>query len=270
MKLEKPIAFIDIESTGVDPVKDRIIEFGAAILLLDGTRTEWVQRFNPGIPISPEAAAVHGITDAEVADEPAFSVWAKRIFGAIKGKDLAGYNLRRFDLPILDEELRRCGGKLDLEGVRVIDCFGIYTKKNPRRLEDFIREHCDHEHVGAHGALADANGTAEGFLGVLRKYPDLAEMSIDDLAAYSQTNEQRFADIAGKLYYDAENDACYAFGKHKDRKVKEEPSYAHWMLSKDFPGSTCEVLEAVLGKIEAAQGLGDHAEDAAIASGWRG
>lgn len=267
MNLEKPIAFIDIESTGADPVKDRIIEFGAVVLMPDGTRREWAQRFNPGIPISPEAAEVHGITDADVADCPPFSEHAVRIVLAIRNKDLGGYNLRRFDLPILDEELRRSGHRLELDGVRVIDCFGIFSKKEPRKLEDAVRRYCGREHEGAHGALADAGATLDVLLGQLEAHSDLAQMKADELATFSQISEQRSADVAGKLYIDSDGDACYAFGKHKDRKVKDEPGYAEWMLTKDFPGSTREALEMELEKISAAQGFG---EDPAVASGWRG
>lgn len=248
--LLRPIASIDIESTGVDPVKDRIIEFAAAVLNPDGSRSRWCQRFNPGVPIPAEATAIHGITDADVADLPPFADFARRIVRALSGKDIAGYNLRRFDLPILDEELRRAGLKLDLTGIEVIDCFGIFSKKEPRKLEDAVRRYCGREHVGAHGAGADADATLDVFAGQLEAYSDLGA-TVAEIAAFSRLSEKTEADIAGKLYRDPDGDVCYAFGKHKDAKVREFPGYAYWMLDREFPGSTREVLEAELARLEA-------------------
>jgi DNA polymerase-3 subunit epsilon len=249
--LTRPIAFIDVESTGVDVVNDRIVEFGASILRPDGSRTPWVQRFNPGIPIPAAATEVHGITDADVDTCPKFSDWATRLAAALAGKDLAGYNLRRMDLPMLDEEFRRCGMNLNLDGVRIIDCFGIFSKKEPRKLEDAVRRYCGREHDGAHGAGADAVATVDVFLGQMDAYPELGAMPLEEVAAYSLVGDVKYADIAAKLYFDADGDVCYAFGKYKDRKVIEEWGYAEWMLSRDFPGSTCDVLRAELDKLQA-------------------
>lgn len=250
MNLERPLCFIDIESTGSDPVKDRIVEFAAAILHPDGSRSEWSHRFNPGIPIPPAATEVHHITDADVAECPSFSDQARRIALALIGKDLGGYNLRRFDLPILDEELRRCGIKLDLERISIVDCFGIFSKKQPRKLEDAVRHYCGREHESAHGAIEDAAATLDVFLGQIAAHDDLACMAIEDLDAFSLVGDQKYADIAGKLYRDADGDLVYNFGKHKDEKVRNQPGFAHWMMTKDFPGSTLDVLEAEFERLE--------------------
>lgn len=250
MKLARPIAFLDVESTGVDPVKDRIIEIGVVVLSETGKGAEWVQRFNPGMPIPADSTEIHGITDADVADKPPFSDFAHKIARGFIGKDLAGYNLRRLDLPIIDEELRRCRLKLDLTGVHVIDSFGIFSKKEPRKLEDAVRRYCKREHEGAHGAASDASATLDVFLAQVEEYEDLRGMAIDKIAEFSRMGEQVYADIAGKLYFDKDGDVCYAFGKYKDAKVKDQPGYADWMISKDFPGSTCEVLKSVLSQME--------------------
>lgn len=247
MNLDRPLCFLDIESTGTDPVLDRIIELGVSIIKPGADeRVRWESRFNPGIPIPPAATAVHCITDIDVADCQPFSERAAHIHKALQGKDLAGYNLWRFDLPILDEELRRCGYKLDLRGVRVVDCFGIFSKKEPRKLEDAVRRYCGRDPLAAHSASADAEDTAEVLLGQLATYPDLDAMNMDDLAAFSWMSDQKPADLAGKLYRDAEGHLRYAFGKWKDQRVLDQQSYACWMLSKDFPGSTKEVLTAEL------------------------
>jgi DNA polymerase III subunit epsilon len=261
MILDRPIAFFDLESTGKDPVKDRIVEFGAAVLNTDWTLgTQWVQRFNPGFPIPAEATAVHGIADADVADCPPFSHWAPKIWSAFRGKDIGGYNVRRFDLPMLDEELRRCRLRLDLTGVRIVDVFGIYSQKRPRRLADAYREFCGKELEGAHGAAADGSAALEVFLGEMRAFPDLDAMNLEDIAAFSKADDREYVDLGRKLYRDADGDVCYAFGKHRDKKVRvieqeersrgERQTFTEWMFSplRSFPSSTLEALNAELDR----------------------
>jgi DNA polymerase III subunit epsilon len=246
VNIGRPIVWLDFETTGVDPVKDRIVECAFVALYPDGNRKEWFGRLNPGIPIPAEATVIHGITDADVADCPPFEAVAKKIVVGLAGKDLGGYNLRRLDLPILDEELRRRGLKLDLSGVRIIDCAGIFFKREPRALEDAVRKYCGREHTGAHGALADAQATLDVFMGQRAAYPDLAAQSLDEIATYSRLGDVEYADIAGKLYR-KDGQVYYAFGKHKDKRVLDEPGYGEWMLRSAFAGSTCDVLREVLG-----------------------
>lgn len=251
MTLDRPLAFIDIEATGLDIQADRILEL--AILIYDGSAitTNSCKRFNPGLPIPPESTAVHGITDMDVASEPPFSNEVGRaILKRLKGCDLAGYNLRRFDLPILDEELRRFNLKLDLSGVSVIDAFGVFSKKEPRSLSDAVRKYCGGEHVDAHGADADNRATLNVLLGQMKMYPDLDAMSLTDLATFSRVGDFELIDVAGKLYRDKDGDACYAFGKLRGTKVRDDTGYADWMLNRaNFPGSTNEALHVELDRI---------------------
>jgi DNA polymerase-3 subunit epsilon len=235
---------LDIESTGVDPCEDRIIELAFVVCYPDGTRKRACRRFNPGFPIPAEATAVHHITDEDVKDCPPFSDFAQKIWTALQGKDIGGYNLFRMDLPMLDEEFRRCDLKLDLTGVNVIDGFGIFQKKEPRDLAAAVRKYCGREHDGAHGAGADAEAHAEVIFGELEMYPDLAAMPIEEVAAFSRHGEVRYADLAGKLYYDAEGFIVYNFGKSKGVRVCDDPGFGRWMLGKNFPGSTQDVLRA--------------------------
>jgi DNA polymerase-3 subunit epsilon len=191
---------------------------------------------------------VHGITDADVEMAPPFSAFAARILAAMTGKDIGGFNLWRLDLPMLDEELRRCGLKLDLTGVRVIDCYGIYAKKEPRKLENAVRRYCGREHEGAHGAGADAEATLDVLVGQMVVHEDLAKLPIDELAVYSRMSEFRPADIAGKLYWDNEGRLRFGFGKNQDQLVCDNLDYVGWMLRKgNFPGSTVEVLRKETG-----------------------
>lgn len=246
MIFNRPMLIIDVETTGTDPVKDRIVELGVICLYPNAKQVRWTGRFNPGMPIPKEASDIHGITDADVAGSPAFSVAAPSLSRTFSGKDIAGYSLWRLDLPIVDEELRRCGFKLDLSAARVIDSFGIFSKKEPRKLADAVRKFCGREHDGAHGAMADAEATKDVLFAQLMAYEDLREMSLEELAAFSDVATNKRADLAGKLHSDSEGFLCFAFGKHRGERVRDRVDYAEWMLSKDFPGSTCECLRAEL------------------------
>lgn len=246
MKLTRPLVCIDLETTGTEPTKDRIVEFAAVVMAPDGGLFEFSQRFNPGMPIPPAAISAHKITDEMVRDCPHFVDWAPRIHKGMQGKDIAGYNLRTLDLPILDEEFRRAGLSLDLDGVQIIDAFGIYRKKEPRKLSDAVRLYCRREHQEAHGALPDALATLDVLKGQISKYPDLAPMELHELAKFSQVAEVDYVDFAGKLYRDADGDLCFSFGKCKDQKVRRARGFAEWMLSKDFTGNTKDCVEAEL------------------------
>lgn len=249
MRLTRPLCVLDTETTGVDPVQDRVIELGITILRPDGTRTKWGQRFNPGISVPAEATAVHGITDEMLADCPKFADMAQKIHRGLQGKDIAGFNLRGLDLPILDEEFRRCGLKLDLSDALVIDAFGIFSNKEPRNLTAAVQKYCGRSHEDAHGAAADAEATLDVLLGQLAAYEDLAAMELVDLAKFSRRGDKEPADLAGKLYRDGNGDLRYNFGKCRDVKVKDDVGFGYWMMKQSnppFPGHTLELLRAEL------------------------
>lgn len=252
MNLDRPILFLDVESTGIDPMEDRIIELGVTVLNPDWSVTSrgWATRFNPGIPIPQEATDVHGITDDDVRDCKPFSEWAPVIHKKMQGKDLGGYNLRRLDLPILDEEFRRCGLRLDLEGVRVIDVQAIYFKANPRTLADAVRQYCKRDHADAHGAGADAAATLDVWIEQMAAHEELPK-DIDAMADYARLGDHLPVDVAGKFYRDAAGDMRFAFGKNKDQRVSDQLGYVDWMLRKgQFPGSTIDALRAELSRLD--------------------
>lgn len=245
--MTNPLAVIDIEGTSLDVTESRIVEF-ACVVVGPGGRAHWTQRFNPGIPIPPSATSVHGITDDDVKDCPLFSKFAAAILRGFKGKDIAGYNLRSYDLPVLDEEMRRCGLKLDLVGVNIIDAFGIFSNKEKRDLSSAVQKYCGRSHEGAHGALADAEATADVLAGQIAMYEDLKDMPMNELDKFSRRGGNEPADIAGKLYR-KDGDLYYAFGKCKDVRVEDDPGFGWWIMRCDrppFPGSTREVLAAYL------------------------
>lgn len=248
MKLDRPLLFLDLETTHLDQMLARIVELGVSVLHPDGTikPNGWSTRFNPGIPIPPEATETHHITDADVADRPPFSAYAQQIHEKIKGKDLAGFNLRRYDLPVLDEEMRRCGLKLDLTGVHVVDAFGLYCKTDRRDLSSYVERYAGRKHEGAHGAAPDVIGTMDGLVGQLAIHEDLREMPLAELAKHSLMGEQP-ADIAGKLYRDAVGDLRFGFGKNLGLRVLSDTNYCRWMLEKgSFPGSTLDAIREEL------------------------
>ncbi len=249
MKLTRPLASIDIETTGTDPVLDRIVSLGVMVLHPDGKRNSFEQVFNPGMPIGEGATKVHGITDAMVADKPPFKQFAAAILRGLQGKDLLGYNIRSLDLPMLDEEFRRCGLVLDISNVSIIDAFGIFAKKEPRDLIAAVKKFCGRSHEGAHGALADAAATVDVLMGQLSMY-DMESMPLADLATFSKRDELDFVDLSGKLYRDADGDVCFNFGaKTRGKKVSQDPGFAGWVLGKDFPGSTKDALRVELERL---------------------
>lgn len=254
MTFDRPVLFVDCETTGKDPVKDHVVEIGVALLLPNGEQLHrgWNKRFNPGIPIPAAATAVHGITDADVADCPPFSTYAQKFSISLSSYDLAGFNIRQYDLPIIDEELRRYGFKLDLTGRRIYDVKVIFFKKNPRTLADCVRFYCGREPTEAHASSGDAIDSMDALLGQIAKHEDLAGMTPAELDTFCLMNDEGDGtpvDIARKLYRDTEGFICFSFGKHKGSRVADEPSYAEWILKSDFPGSTKDALREELRKI---------------------
>lgn len=246
LQIKRDLVVVDTETTGVETT-DRIIEIGITVLHVDGTRKLWEQRFNPGIPIPPEATEIHGITDADVADKPPFSEYALRIKRGFADRDIAGYNVR-FDLSMVDQEMRLCGLKLDLSGVHVIDAAGIFFKKEPRTLSAAVQKYCDRSHEEAHGAAADSAASLDVLEAQIAMYDDLSAMDLAGLAAFSKRDDVDYIDLAGKLYRDPDGFIRYGFGKEKDKRLKDEPGFARWMLGKDFSGSTLDAVRDELGR----------------------
>lgn len=263
MRLTRPLAVIDLEATDPDPATCSIFEYGVCLLMPDGTRKQGSMRFKPWKPITPKAIEVTGVTNEMVADCPPFSDYAEKIWKSLQGKDLAGYNIRRFDAVALDEEIRRATSnrlKLDLTGVALVDLFGIYVRKNPRKLEDCVRAYCGEQAYQEfltvkHGAGPDSHWTLDALLGATKAHDDLSSLDIAALAEFSLREgdeDKRPVDLAGKLYRDKDGFVCYGFGKQKDRRVADDPGYAQWMLRSNFPGSTCDALREELERLDNA------------------
>ncbi|MHC1732511.1 MAG: exonuclease domain-containing protein [Bacteroidales bacterium] len=246
LNLRKPLVILDLETTGVNIATDRIVEF-SALKVSPGGAEEWLTlRLNPGIPISPEATRVHGITDADVANEPHFRDVARRIAAFLEGCDLAGFNSMKFDIPILCEEFLRVNVDFNPARHRYVDVQVIFHKKEQRTLGAAYKFYCNSELENAHSAQADTAATYEILKAQLDRYTDL-ENDIDKLSAFSAFNNN--ADLAGRIVFNEQGVEVFNFGKHKGKPVelvfKEEPSYYSWMMNGDFPQNTKQVITAI-------------------------
>ena len=246
LNLKKPIAFFDLETTGINIAQDRIVEI--SILKIDpgGKEDNLTIRVNPTIPISPEATKIHGISDKDIEDAPKFSEVAKNLTHFLEGCDLAGYNSNKFDIPLLAEEFLRVNIEFDLKKRKVIDVQVIFHKMEQRTLSAAYKFFCNKEHIEAHSAEADTRATYEILKAQIDKYEEL-ENDIDALSKFSTVSNR--ADFAGRIVFDDDGVEVFNFGKHKGVPVEEilknEPSYYSWMMNGDFPLHTKKVLTEI-------------------------
>ncbi len=255
LSLERPLAFFDLETTGTRIGRDRIIQIGIVRLMPDGQRERYQTLVAPGIPIPEEATAIHGITDADVADAPPLEALASTILQELEGCDLAGFNLLRFDVPFLAEELWRVGTEWDHLSVRIVDVQRIYHQMEPRNLSAALRFYCGREHAGAHDALADVEATADVLIAQLDRYEEALEGSVEFLGELSG-DRKRSPDAAGKLRFDERGNVCLAFGKYQGWTLenigRNDPGYLQWLMTKaELPGSTLAVMRHALADLSA-------------------
>ncbi len=251
LKLERPIIFFDLETTGVDITRDRIVEISMLKVLPDGTEEVKTRRINPEMPIPADATAVHHITDDDVKDCPTFRQIARSLKAFMEECDFGGFNSNRFDLPLLVEEFFRVGVEVDFSQARFIDVQNIFHKREERTLVAAYRFYCDKELTAAHAAEADTRATYEVLLGQLERYSDLAN-DVESLAEYS--TRSRTADYAGRIGFDDAGKEIFLFGKYKGQRVEElfrrEPSYFDWMMNGDFTRNTKSVIEKIKERIK--------------------
>lgn len=255
LELKNPIIFLDLETTGVDPAKDRIVEISMVKVSPSGEREIKTRRLNPEMPIPAGATAVHHITDEDVKDCPTFKAVAKSMAAYMEGCDLAGYNSNKFDIPVLAEEFLRAGVDIDLKKRKFVDVQNIFHQMEQRTLVAAYKFYCDKELDGAHSAEADTLATLEVLEAQLDRYGEQLRNDIDFLSEFS--SRSRFADYAGRIVYDDNDVEVFGFGKHKGRPVaqvfREEPSYYAWMMNGDFPQYTKKVITEIRLR-EAASG----------------
>ncbi len=252
LNLTKPLCFFDLETTGIQIAKDRIVEISILKVFPNGNRESKTWLVNPEQPIPPETTAVHGISDEDVKDAPTFKELAPQVIEMIKGSDLAGFNSNRFDIPLLAEELLRAGQDFDLKKHRPIDVQVIFHKEEPRNLSAAYKFYCDKDLLNAHSAEADTEATYEILQAQINKYDNL-ENDVDFLSKYS--SHYKNADLAGMIGYDKDGDEIFKFGKYKGQKVRQvfgkDPGYYSWIQNADFPLYTKKVFTQIqLSKIQ--------------------
>lgn len=246
LKLSKPICFFDLETTGIDITKDRIVEISILKVYPNGNKESKTWLVNPTIPIPKAASDVHGITDERVVCEPTFKELAKQIHNMIKDSDLAGYNSDRFDIPLLAEEMLRAEVDFDLGNRVSVDVQTIFHKMEQRTLSAAYKFYCGKDLIDAHTASADTNATYEILKAQLDRYDSL-ENNIKKLSEF--TYRKQIADFAGFIGYNDKGEEIFTFGKHKGKRVEdifdEEPGYFGWLLGADFPLYTKKILTAI-------------------------
>ena len=245
LKLQKPIAFFDIESTGVNVATDRIIELAIIKIFPDQHEESQIYKLNPCIPISAESTEIHGFTDDMVKDFPTFSDKANDIFSFIEDCDFGGYNSNRFDIPMLVEEFLRLGKILEIKNRKMIDVFRVFTAMEKRDLSTAYKFYCNKNLENAHSAMADIKATYDVLQAQLDRYEDLYS---DINSLHEISKDVDFVDLGRRMVY-VNGEAVFNFGKFKGRPVKqvirEEPSYYSWIMRNDFMLHTKQKLKEI-------------------------
>lgn len=246
LNLRNPLIFFDLETTGINIVKDRIVEISYVKVLPNGKEESKTLRINPGMPIPPESTAIHGITDEDVKDCPLFKDVAKTLAAQFEGCDLAGFNSNRFDIPLLAEEFLRAGVNIDLSRRKFIDVQTIFHKMEQRTLSAAYKFYCGKSLENAHTASADTMATYEVLKAQLDKYPEL-ENDVTFLSKFSSFSNN--VDFAGRMIYNEKGQEVINFGKYKGRLVEEvlsvDPGYYSWMMNSDFSLNTKQKLTEI-------------------------
>lgn len=243
LNLRNPLIFFDLETTGVNITKDRIVEISYIKVFPNGQEQEKTIRVNPGMPIPPEATAIHHTTDEDVKDKPLFKDIAKDLSHVFEGCDIAGFNSNRFDIPLLMEEFLRAGVNFDISKRKFIDIQTIFHKMEQRTLVAAYKFYCNKDLNDAHSASADTRATYEVLKAQLDRYSSL-ENDVDYLSKFSSQN--RNVDLAGRIVLNDQNVEVFNFGKYKGQPVEEvlrrDIGYFGWMMQGDFPQNTKNVL----------------------------
>ena len=244
LNLKNPLIIFDIESTGLDIAKDRIVELCVVMIFPNGDQEVKTRRFNPEIPISPEAQAVHGISNEDVKNEPKFKQVAKSLADYMKGCDFAGFNSLKFDIPLLSEEFLRAGVDFDFRKRKLVDVQNIFHKLEKRTLSAAYKFYCNKDLENAHSAEADTLATYEILEAQVGRYKEDLKNDIEFLATFSQRTE--LVDYAGRVTKNDKGDFIFNFGKHKGKSVNDvfskEPSYYSWIMNGDFTQDTKKVI----------------------------
>lgn len=244
MKITKPIIFFDLETTGLDLSKDKVVSIATLKIDLDGETEEKKILINPQMPIPKEASDIHGITDDMVADAPTFKQISKSLFSYFENCDVAGYNSDYYDFPLLMKEFSRCGIEFPTWEINLIDVLKFERVLNSNKLEEVYKRYTGKVLEGAHDALNDIRATFEVLMCQLQKHgkEDLTPQEIDLLC---QGERKRF-DLSGKTYLNTNGEVYWAIGKNANQPVTKDTAYLNWVLNSDFPEETKAKLRTLL------------------------
>ncbi|QRR02731.1 3'-5' exonuclease [Dyadobacter sandarakinus] len=258
LRLKKPLAFFDLETTGTNIVRDRIVEISVVKALPNGESEIRTRRINPEMPIPLETSLIHGIYDEDVKDAPTFKSIAKNLTQFLEGCDLAGFNSNRFDIPMLVEEFLRAGVEFDLKNRKTVDTQRIYHMMEPRNLAAAYKFYCGKTLENAHSAEADTIATFEVLQGQIARYEGMVmidghgkeiEPVKNDVAALHELTASKVVDFAGRMAYNDKGEEVFNFGKHNGKRVvdilKSEPSFFDWMMKGEFPLDTKRKLTEI-------------------------
>jgi len=258
LHLKNPLAFFDLETTGITISKDRIVELSILKIMPNGTQDLHTMRINPGIPIPAEVSLIHGIYDEDVKDAPLFKDIAKNLAKILEGCDLSGFNIIRFDVPLLTEEFLRCGVDFNVSKRKLIDVQKIFHLMEKRNLSAAYKFYCNKKLIGAHGAEADTLATFEILEKQIEKYEgEIAEDNLgnkvgvieNDMEVLHKLALQNMVDLAGRIVYNTNGVEVFNFGKHKGKSVVEilnkDSSYYDWMQRGDFTLDTKNKLTEI-------------------------
>ena len=250
LKLERPLVFFDLETTGLSIASDRIVELSYYKVFPNGNAEGKTLRINPEMHIPEEASAVHGIYDEDVKDCPTFKQVVNDIIEVLRDSDLAGYNSNHYDIPLLAEELLRAGATIDLKRRQMVDVFTIFTRNEPRSLTAAYKFYCGKNLDDAHSAQADTMATYEVLMAQMERYEDLPD-TVQGLADYTKSKDN-IADFVGKIAYDAQGVEVFNFGKYRGMRVadvfRREPGYYAWLMGTDFPQYTKQIFTRIYSR----------------------
>lgn len=251
LKLKNPLSFFDLETTGINIVADRIVEISIVKMMVNGEIIKKTQRINPTIPIPIESSLIHGIYDKDIKDAPTFKSMAKEFARFLEGSDLAGFNVLKFDIPVLVEEFLRADVDFDTSKRKIVDVQKIFHMMEKRNLSSAYKFYCQKDLENAHSAEADTIATMEILEAQVQKYKgmDVTDMKgnkvgviENDIDTLHGLTNKNMVDLAGRMVYNNSGDEVFNFGKHRNKKVVEvfrnEPSYYDWMMKGDFPLET--------------------------------
>jgi len=259
LHLNRPLAFFDLETTGVNVGSDRIVEIAVLKAMPDGSELIKTMRINPEMPIPLQSSLIHGIYDKDIADAPTFKQAAAELAEFIGDADLAGYNSNRFDIPVLLEEFLKAGIDFDMSDRKFVDVQNVFHQMEQRTLRAAYKFYCNKDIINAHSAEADITATYHVLLAQIERYQDTefedkqgniskpVQNNVEALHAF--TNMNKPVDFAGRMVFNENEEEIFNFGKHKGKTVEHvfdiEPSYYAWMKQGDFPLYTKKKLDEI-------------------------